>query len=80
MKDSSGQFVEATLEIGSYNIFEMDSTVEFCKIGSFNKLEHKCKINYFRCSLHIGHVENGATIGNGCHLGALSKVPGSKTC
>ena len=41
-KDTSGQFIEAPLEIGNYNIIEMGSTIEYSKIGSFNKLEHKC--------------------------------------
>lgn len=43
-KDASGQFTEATLEIGNYNLFEIESTIEFSKIGDCNKFEHKCNI------------------------------------
>jgi len=62
VREVSGQFTEATLEIGNFNLFEIESTIEYCKIGDCNKFEHKC------------HVENGGVIGNGCILGALSKV------
>jgi len=45
-RDVSGQFTEAPLEIGSYNLFEIECTIENCKIGNYNKFEHKCK-NFF---------------------------------
>lgn len=46
-KDATGQFTEAPLEIGSFNLFEIESTIEYCKVGNCNKFEHKCNNIYF---------------------------------
>ena len=43
VREVSGTFTEATLEIGNFNLFEIESTIEYCKIGDCNKFEIKCK-------------------------------------
>ncbi|XP_050306102.1 dynactin subunit 6 [Anthonomus grandis grandis] len=50
------------LIIGSYNVFEVDCTVEAPKIGSNNVFEAKC------------FVGNKVTVSNGCTVGAGCRV------
>lgn len=50
------------LIIGSYNVFEVDCTVESPKIGNNNVFESKC------------FVGNKVTVSNGCTIGAGCKI------
>ncbi len=79
-RDISGQFKEAPLVIRNYNIFEIESTIEHCKIGDYNRFEHKGNKTYFTflIKIIIAHVENGGVVGNGCILGALSRLSARK--
>lgn len=55
------------LIIGSYNVFEVDCTVESPKIGDNNVFESKC------------FVGNKVTVSNGCIIGAGCRMSEEQT-
>lgn len=65
--DQSDKENTPVLIIGSHNVFEVDCTVEACKIGDNNIFESKC------------YVGNKLTITNGCIIGAGCRLTEEQT-